>query len=340
MAIWKLPSGAYYDDVKNQIVSGPTGTSTPTPTPAPAPAQTPAPSQTTSSATDQTYWLQPGETSAQYNARISAYNASRTGSPAPQNNPTPTPAPTDQWSNLAQQDPFVSSLLQDPSKKSQFDALPDNMKALFIQTASSLGKAIEAGKVVNPSIDITPDQVKQFYDQASTELDPYYSEQFSTLRGNLDVSLGRLSEDYTKNIARAEDPFKQALATQAENEAQQGTAFSSERNRREATAVTNENNILGDAFQSTQRSAQDLLRGYEGSVGTDKARAVQLPTLSPYTANTSGFTSDASRSLDPGLLGGISYGTVGAAQQTAKLSRQNQLEQTYRQNRVLDYSSL
>ena len=336
MAIWKLPSGAYYGDTTNQIVSGPSGSSAPAPTPTPAP--TPAPSQTTSSATDQTYWLKPGETSAQYNARISAHNATKSGNPAPQN--TPTPAATDQWGNLAQQDPFVSNLLKDPTKKSQFDALPDTMKNLFLQTASSLSKAVEAGKVVNPTITITPEQLKQFYDQATTEIDPYYKEQFDTLRGGLDLSLARMTEDFTKMVAREADPFKQALDTQAENEAQAGTAFSSERVRRENTAVTNENNALSDAFTTTQRNAQDLLRSYEGQVGTDKARSVALPSVSTYTATNKGLVPGTYRAIDPALLGGISYGSVGAAKETAARSRANQLESSYRQNRVLDYSTL
>lgn len=236
--------------------------------------------------------------------------------------------------------PLVNDLVNDPTKSAAFNALPDEMKALFLETSRSLEKAIEAGKVVNPNIEITPKQLQQFYDQAVSELDPYYQEQYSTLEGDLKLSLNRMVDDYTRSVQRAEDPFKQALATQAENEAQQGTAFSSERNRREATNVLGQNQALDDAFRSTQRSAQDLLRGYESKVGTSKARSLSLPSLSQYSANTQGFNTGQSRSLDPGLLGGISFGSLGAERETNLRSRQNQLEQSYRQNRVLDYSSL
>lgn len=271
---------------------------------------------------------------------IAAVSGSSTPAPQPQPQPQQQAPTTSPWNNIAKQDPIVNTLLSDPSKQTIFDTLPDDMKLLFTQTASSLSKAIEAGKVVNPAIEITPTQVKQFYDQAATEIDPYYTESFNTLRGNLDLSLGRMAEDYARTVQRSEDPFKQALAAQAETEADQGTAFSSERNRREATTVRGQNDALGDAFRTTQRSAQDLLRGYEGSVGTDKARAVALPTLTQYSANTGGYTSDASRTIDPGLLGGISYGSVGAARETALRTRASDLEKTYRQNRILDYSPL
>lgn len=244
------------------------------------------------------------------------------------------------WTSIVNSDPFISGLLNDATKKASFDAMPDEMKSIFLQTASALSKSIEAGKVVNPNINITPEQLSQFYNQAKTELDPYYTEQFNNLKGDLDLSLARLSENYTQSVQRAEDPFKQNLATQAESEAQQGTAFSSERNRRELTNVTNQTNALSDAYQTSQRSAQDLLRGYEGNVGTDRARQIGLPTLSPYSATTQGFSAGSARPLDSGLLGGISYGTVGANRETALQERKNELEQSYRTNRVLDYSKL
>lgn len=277
---------------------------------------------------DQTYYIRPGETDAQYRSRVQSYNASKSGASQPQ------------VSSVAMQDPLISQLLSNPEKKTAFDSLDGAAQQMFMQTASSLNKAIENGKVVNPNISISPEQLKQFYDQASSELDPHYTEQFSSLRGNLDLSLARMSEDYTKAVTRAEDPFKQALAAQAETEAQQGTAFSSERNRREATAVSDQTNRLSDAFSTTQRNAQDLLRGYESNVGTNRARSISMPNLTPYSATTNGFSPTSSRTLDPGLLGGISFGTLGSQQETAKRTRQNELEQSYRQNRVLDYSSL
>lgn len=261
--------------------------------------------------------------------------------PAQPAQPATPPAPAqDQWAPIINSDPFTKELLSDPAKKATFDALPDTMKSTFLQTAGSLSKAVEAGKVVNPTITITPEQLKQFYDQATSEIDPYYKEQFDSLRGGLDLSLGRMTEDFTKMMTREADPFKQALDAQAENEAQAGTAFSSERVRRENTAVTNENNALTDAFTTTQRNAQDLLRGYESKVGTDKARSVALPTLSTYTATNKGLVPGTYRAIDPSLLGGISYGSVGADRETAARTRASQLETSYRQNRILDYSPL
>lgn len=244
------------------------------------------------------------------------------------------------WYDIGSQDPFIKGILDDPTKRAAFDALPDDMKGMFLQTASSLSKAITAGKVVNPNIDITPEQIRQFYDQASGELDPYYKEQFSTLRGGLDLSLARMTEDYTKSIARAQDPFKVSLEEQAESEAQSGTAFSSGRAERQNRLVSNTQNSVTDAFTNLTRNSQDLLRGYEGRAGTTAARSINLPTISPYTVSPSGFTANQSRSIDPNLLGGITYGTLGADQKTAVLQRQNQLEQAYRTTRVLDYSPL
>jgi len=237
------------------------------------------------------------------------------------------------------QQPLVNDIFNNSKNAELINSLSSTDRVLFEQASKSLEKAIEGGKVVNPNIEISPAQLKQFYSQAETELDPFYKEQFATLKGDLDLSLARMNEDYTKSIQRAEDPFKQALAQQAEAEAGQGTAFSSERNRREATNILGQNQALGDAFEGVQRSGQDLLRGFEGQVGTDKARQINLPSFSPSTASAGGLTAGAPRQLDSGLSGGISFGTVGAARETALRGRQNQLEQSFRTNRVLDFSS-
>lgn len=244
------------------------------------------------------------------------------------------------WDAIAQNDPFIKQLLSDPAKLASFNAMDDTSKSLFIETARSLSKAVEAGKVVNPNIQITPEQLKQFYDQAGTELDPYYAEQYKVLRSDIDLSLGRMTADYNKSVERARDPFRQAVEEQAESEAQSGTAFSSGRKSRLDRTLTGQENYLGDLQQTTERSAQDLVRGYEGFVGSDKARSIALPTLSSFQPGEKAFGAVAPRTINPSLVGGISYGSVGAEQETAKKTRANELESAYRRDRILNYSPL
>lgn len=262
---------------------------------------------------------------------VSSQGASGTSAQAPA---------TNQWYDLASQDPFIATLLKDPAKRAQFDSLPDELKPAFIQTAMSLGKSIESGKVVNPNIEISPSQLRKFYAQAQTELDPYYNEQFNQLKGNLDLSLKRMEDDYNRVVAQSKDPFQQTLKNQANQEANQGTAFSSGRIERENRTIGNTQNSLDDLYRGVQRGGQDLLRGYESQVGSSKARQLNLPSISPVKASTGGLASDQARVIDSNLLGGVSFGTVGASRETSLRQRQNELESIYRTNRVLNLSPL
>jgi hypothetical protein len=242
---------------------------------------------------------------------------------------------------LIAKDPLLSSYFKDPTIRNEFNNLSGELKGTYIQMASSATRAIEAGKVINPElVKVTSAQLREFYSQAETELDPYYSEQFNMLKGQVDLSLKRMEEDYSRTVEQSKDPYKQTLERQAETEARSGTAFSSGRMDREGQTVTGAQNSLDDMFRNVQRGTQDLLRGYEGQVGSGKARQLYIPSLNAATATPSGLSIGSARAIDSGLLGGISYGTVGGARQTALKQRQNELESKYRQNRVLDLSPL
>lgn len=237
-------------------------------------------------------------------------------------------------------DAFVRDMLNDPAKRELFDSLPPDLRNLVLQGSTSLQRAIEDGRVVNPNIEISPAQLREFYQQAETELDPHYAEVFASMRGDIDLSLARMTEDYERTIRQSEDPFKKALEEQDNAEADQGTAFSSARADREQANIRNRTNALDDMFRGSERATQDLLRGFESRAGTDRARQLSLPSLRQYSASRGGYAAGSARQLDPGLLGGVSFGSVGAERETALRSRANQLESTYRQNRILDYSSL
>lgn len=260
--------------------------------------------------------------------------------PPPLQRPQQQAAPTTDWSAMAAKDPFLAELLKDPAKRAEFEALPEEVKPMFLQAARSLSKSIEAGKVVNPDIEITPQKIGEFYEQAKRELDPYYTEQFNALENDISLSLQRMTDDYNRAVADARDPFRRALDRQAGTEANQGTAFSSGRLDRQNAMVTEQQQRLDDLRRRTEESGQNLLRGYEGQVGSDRARRITLPSLSSATATARGLDIGGPRSLNPELFGGVSFGTIGAARETALRGRQNELESDYRRDRVLNLSPL
>lgn len=238
--------------------------------------------------------------------------------------------------NSAMQDPVFTSWYANPENKAQFDALSFDQKSFLLLHTSSLSNTIQNGQVVNPNIQVTPAQLAMFYDQAKSELEPYYTDTYRTLANDVSQSLTRLKEDFDKTLARAVDPFKSALEKQAEDEAQSGTAFSSGRNKRESTMVTEQNNAISDVFQTAERSAQDLLRGYESKVGTNKASSLATPNLSLYNASNRGMTQSGSRTINPALIGGVTYGSIGAEQTVSTKKRASEIEQVFRTDRALN----
>lgn len=238
--------------------------------------------------------------------------------------------------NSAMQDPVFTSWYANPENKTQFDALSFDQQSFLLLHTSSLSNTIQNGQVVNPNIQVTPAQLAMFYDQAKSELEPYYTDTYRTLANDVSQSLTRLKEDFDKTLSRAVDPFKSALEKQAEDEAQSGTAFSSGRNKRESTMVTEQNNAISDVFQTAERSAQDLLRGYETKVGTNKASSLATPNLSLYNATNRGMTQSGSRTINPALIGGVTYGSIGADQTVSTKKRASEIEQVFRTDRALN----
>jgi len=86
--------------------------------------------------------------------------------------PTPTvPAPPPRDTS---EDVILNEILADPDASDAFDSLPKELQLLLTELSNRLNLAIEAGNVVNPDIEITPEQAAEFLGQAETELDPFF----------------------------------------------------------------------------------------------------------------------------------------------------------------------
>src|SRR3990167_2514661 len=199
---------------------------------------------------------------------------------------------------LITQDPFLSEQLKDPKTKAMFDALPDELKSTYLNVARTTAETIKKGKMVNPKIEITPEQAAKFLTQAHTELDPYYQEQIGFIQKDLDISFQRLQEDYEKNIQQSKEPFKEKIGAQAEAEAQAGLAFGSERGNRERRLFSEQGNLLDESFRQAQRAGEDAARQAERRIGSTEFGGLSIPSLTQYGIDTRGqFTPQSSRVL-------------------------------------------
>jgi len=248
-----------------------------------------------------------------------------------------------QWDSMINGDPLLSEYLKDPLNKRLFDSSPEELKGNFLQTARGLQKAIEAGKIVNPNITITPEKLKEFYDTAHSQLDPYYKEQFAQIRGGLDESISRMMQDYQKTVTQSEKPFQETLKTAATTEAESGTVYSSGRVKRERDRIIEQNRQLADLSQGVERSARDLGVAYERKVGTPIARTLNMPKIAQYQVGGRGrLESAGERQLfnTGDLTGASELGTLGAERATAIENRKSSLEDIYRRNRTLNTTNL
>lgn len=203
------------------------------------------------------------------------------------------------FDTLIANNPLIQDWLKDSKNKSDFDALDDTLKMAWITSMNSVQQSIEAGKVINNKLDLSnPTVMKRFIDDATTQLDPYYKEQFRQYEQDLGNSLERMDTDYKNAISRSEDDFKLGLGKQAESEAQSGTAFSSGRTDRLGQSITEQQQGIDDATTALLRNKQDLAQNAERTLGSDAfSKFSGKFGANQYQVGQNGYTNIGSRSL-------------------------------------------
>lgn len=249
-----------------------------------------------------------------------------------------TPDLTDLFSSTIDLDPFLQEQFQDENTRQNFDKMSPELQMAYLQMMQSLGRQIEAGKVLNPNIEITPEKVQEFTNQATSELDPYYQEVINNYKDDLNTSILRLKTDFETGVRNAEDPFKRNLAAVAESEAQAGLTYGSERAKREQTNVLGQQQLIDENALKVQRSAEDAYKQAERTIGSDALSGVSIPNIKDYNVNKLGFAESGLRNLY--ATKGNLVGTFQKEKTTNIRTRASELEDAYRQNRILNTSQL
>ncbi len=238
------------------------------------------------------------------------------------------------YQDLIDNDPFLKEQFADATIRENFGKMSPTLQMAYIEMMKSLGTQIDAGKVINPNIEITPEQVKKFTDQAITELDPYYQEQINNYKDDLDTSITRLTEDFETGVRNAEDPFKRNLEVVAENEAQAGTVYGSERGVRENINVENQQQSIDEVSKDLRRGVEDYYTTAERTLGSDVINGIETPKLNEYNVSNKGFQKTGTRNLFT-PIGGV-IGSLNKEKTTAVKGRASELEDEFRQQRLLN----
>lgn len=190
------------------------------------------------------------------------------------------------------------------------------------------------GKVVNPNIEITPELMKGFLDQAENEINPYYRSQFSAIKSDLQSNLDYLAKDYELNKQSQQAQFRNQLGLQRETEAEKGTLFSGGRRERANNLTSAYNRQLQSDEMGFLNKTQGLGTTAERTIGSSNLADIKPPTVNSYQARTLGegnFANVAPRSLFSPTSG--ITGSLEREQLTATNVRQRELESGYRTKR-------
>lgn len=201
--------------------------------------------------------------------------------------------PQQQQANGGVYDIYTGKMLSD-----EISALPstgnstlDSLQAAF---GGSLLSGIQSGAQVNPNLQITPDLVTQFLNEAHGSVDPYYQQQLTSEITNINAAVGTLASQYGTAQAGQQAQFQQGIDTERENAGGSGTAFSGGRGLTEQYALGSQNRALqnidlqyGQAIgQQLRQGGADLGNGIPGLTGS--ASSFALPSLATQSSTLEG----------------------------------------------------
>lgn len=190
------------------------------------------------------------------------------------------------------------------------------------------------GQQINPNIQLTPQDVQKFLDQATSEISPYYASQITAIKDQLTQNLGDLQKQYDLNKQSDEASFKSNLASKREAAAGNGLTFSGVRGQQEDNLVAAETNKDQQAAETASNAAQKAISSTEQQIGTRNLAGLNFPGMTEYTASNAGEGSlNAGRTL-PFSTGLSTGGDVTGTQQYDQNRDITNLSNFYQQSEV------
>lgn len=167
------------------------------------------------------------------------------------------------------------------------------LDAIYKRLSQFIEDLVASGQTINPNIELTPETIQGFLDQATAEIGPFFANQIELVREDLDRAIGDLQRTFEFEKTRAESIFKQNLAVQGERFAGAGTIISGQRGREQQELVQGQQRSLDFATESAASAAAQATAGAEAAIGTRNLAGLNLPgfQLSQVSlAGRGGFT--------------------------------------------------
>lgn len=134
----------------------------------------------------------------------------------------------------------------------------DAMKASYGALKEYINVFNQQGKVVNPNLEITQEQMGKFLTQAKNELEPYYGQIFKETERDLGTGFEQIGREYQQTQEEIGRQYGQQLEQTQESFARRGLSDSSMRQQAEKEIGQTAQRQLGDIFYQTQQKSRQL----------------------------------------------------------------------------------
>lgn len=216
------------------------------------------------------------------------------------------PASSIQWNSI-QSNPnwnFSAAAPAAPSPTGASITGDPTLDALYGRLDKMIQDQAASGSKFNPNIELTPAVIKQFLDQATNEVEPYYRNQINLIKGDLHNNLDNLQKNYDIQKRQNENQFKQDLSNKRETLAGQGLSQSGFRGQQEQSLATDNALTQEQAAANASAAAKNAVLAAEGKIGSRNIDT--LGSFSQYAPTLSGGGSFApTKTLNFGPTGGV-----------------------------------
>ena len=219
------------------------------------------------------------------------------------------------------------SVVGDP----EFSTGISDLDQLYNTLAQYLEKLIESGNTINPSVELNPEVVQEFINQAEAEVGPYFSSQIALVKDDLSATLSGLQRQFEQEKAQSEAQFRQQLEGSRESFAGAGLAQSGVRGRAELEAQQAQQRSLDFGATQASEAAGQAVRRAEAQVGTGNlpsfsglgfsAPTVSLEGRGGYSPGRTLDFSDSGRDV----VGSIEYEQRGASRQLSDFLKEQEV---------------
>lgn len=211
------------------------------------------------------------------------------------------------------------------------------LDAIYAQLQAYLQQLQTQGRTVNPNIQLSPQDIQRFLDQATGEISPYYASQINAIKGDLTQNIQALQQQYEYQKKDQEAQFKAGLDSSRESAAGAGTVFSGARNLGEQNQAASAQRNLDSLGLSASNQIGSQLRSAESKIGSSNVRSLSIPNLEVPKASFGSSSFGTGRSISsftPGdYTGSIEYQQRGDIRSLSDLLGQQEVRR-----RSLSYS--